>query len=190
MEYARAEGFPVPAVEELGDDGAMVMERIDGADMVSMLGKRPWMVRRYGRLLGELHHLLHAIEAPTWLPSSPVGEGTQLLHLDLHPLNVMVTPRGPVVIDWTGACRGPGDVDVALAWVLLVAGQIPGGAFLSKLLGAGRSLLVGAFLSSFDRQAVASRLHDVVTYKATDPHMSTAEQERMWALVRSAGTAR
>ena len=31
MEYARGHGFPVPAVQELSDDGAdLVMERIDG----------------------------------------------------------------------------------------------------------------------------------------------------------------
>lgn len=162
----------------------MVMERLQGVDMVTALAKRPWTVRRQGRVLGELHRRLHEIDAPSWLPRSPVGEGNQLLHLDLHPLNVMLTADGPVVIDWTGACAGPGDVDVALAWVLVVAGQIPGGRLLSGLLGAGRSLLVRAFLAGFDRRAVASRLHQVVTYKVTDPHMSKGEQERMWALVR------
>ena len=40
MEYARSHGFPVPAVKELSDDGAsMVMERVDGTDMVSAAGR-------------------------------------------------------------------------------------------------------------------------------------------------------
>ena len=191
MEYARAQGFPVPAVEELDDDGtSMVMERIEGMDMVTVLAKQPWTVSRQGRLLGELHRRLHRIAAPQWLSPSPVGDGDALLHLDLHPLNVMLTAEGPVVIDWTGACRGPGDVDVALAWVLLVAGQIPGGRVLSKLLDTGRALLVRSFLSGFDRRAVASRLHEVVSYKVTDPHMSTAERDRMWALVRRESSRR
>jgi aminoglycoside phosphotransferase (APT) family kinase protein len=185
MEYARAQGFPVPAVEELdGDGSSMVMERIEGADMVAVLARRPWAVSRLGRMLGDLHRRLHEIEAPSWLPPSPVGEGNELLHGDLHPLNVLVTARGPVVIDWTNACCGAGEVDVALAWALLSAGQIPGGRLLSRVLGAGRSLLVRAFLSSFDRRAVASCLPGVVAYKVTDPHMSADEQERMWALVR------
>lgn len=191
MEYARAQGFPVPAVEELGDDGtSMVMQRIEGVDMVAALAKQPWTVSRQGRLLGELHRKLHEIAAPSWLAAAPLGDGEVLLHLDLHPLNVMLTADGPVVIDWTGACRGAGEVDVAMAWVLLVAGQIPGGPVMAKLVGAGRTLLVRAFLSSFDRRAVASCLHDVVTYKVKDPHMSDTEQERMWALVRSEAEAR
>jgi hypothetical protein len=55
MEYVRAHGFPVPAVEELGDDGAsMVMERLDGMDMVASLAKRPWTVTARGRVLDRL----------------------------------------------------------------------------------------------------------------------------------------
>jgi aminoglycoside phosphotransferase len=74
MEYARSHGFPVPAVEELSDDGAsMVMERVEGTDMVSALGKRPWTVSRQGRVLAGLHHRLHEIQAPGWLRPAPVG---------------------------------------------------------------------------------------------------------------------
>jgi aminoglycoside phosphotransferase (APT) family kinase protein len=185
MEYARAQGFPVPAVEELSHDGAdMVMERLDGMDMVAVLAKRPWTVTTKGRVLAELHHRLHEIDAPVWLSPSPVGPGDRLLHLDLHPLNVMITSKGPMVIDWTGACGGEPQVDVALAWVLLTAGAIPGGRLVSRVLGAGRALLVHAFLASFDRTDVARHLEDVVAWKVSDPHMSAGEQARMWDLVR------
>lgn len=34
-----------------------------------------------------------------------MGEGDKVVHLDLHPLNVIIGPKGPVVIDWTGASR-------------------------------------------------------------------------------------
>ena len=104
MEYARANGFPVPAVEEMSDDGSdMVMERIDGADMFVSLTKRPWTISRQGKLLAGLHHRLHEIPTPTWLADAPFGEGDRLLHLDLHPLNVILSSKGPVVIDWTNA---------------------------------------------------------------------------------------
>ena len=69
---------------------------------------------------------LHDIEAPDFLPAAPFGSGDKILHLDLHPLNVMVGPKGPVVIDWPNARRGDPSVDVGLAWVLMAAGQIPG----------------------------------------------------------------
>jgi aminoglycoside phosphotransferase (APT) family kinase protein len=41
-----------------------------------------------------------------------------LVHLDLHPLNVLCTRRGPVVIDWPAAARGAPGVDVALTWAV------------------------------------------------------------------------
>jgi RIO-like serine/threonine protein kinase len=30
-----------------------------------------------------------------------------MVHLDLHPLNAVITDCGPVVIDWTNAGRRP-----------------------------------------------------------------------------------
>ena len=104
MAYVRSQGFPVPAVRELSEDGlSMVLERIDGADMVAVLGKRPWEIRRQGRTLADLHRRLHELTGPDWLPDAPIGRGDRLLHLDLHPLDVMMSPTGPVVIDWPNA---------------------------------------------------------------------------------------
>ena len=107
MEYVRGLGYPVPAIDEISDDGLdMVMERIEGLDMVATMSKRPWTIPRQGRVLAELHVQLHELSAPDWLHEAPVGRGNRLVHLDLHPLNVIVSPRGPVVIDWTNAARG------------------------------------------------------------------------------------
>ena len=191
MEYLGAQGFPVPAVEEVSDDGlSMVMERLEGTDMVDFMARRPWTLARQGRVLADLHHRLHELEAPDWLPPAPVGQGDRLLHLDLHPLNVMVTRSGPVVIDWTGACRGDPKVDAALAWVLMAAGEVPAGRIVARVLSVARAVLVHAFVSSFDRAALEAHLAEVVAWKVTDPHMSEAEQARMWAMVQSASGGR
>ena len=49
MEYVRVQGFSVPAVEEVSDDGLnVVLERIEGPDMVAMMGNRPWTIPRLG----------------------------------------------------------------------------------------------------------------------------------------------
>jgi aminoglycoside phosphotransferase (APT) family kinase protein len=42
-----------------------------------------------------------------------------VLHLDLHPANVMLTGGGPVVIDWTNARVGPAGADVAMAYLIM-----------------------------------------------------------------------
>lgn len=186
MEYLSTKGYPVPALEAVLEDGAaLVMERVQGVSMVEALGRRPWTVRHQGDVLAELHAELHALEAPDFLAPAPLGHGARILHLDLHPLNVLVGPKGPVVIDWTGATRGDPDVDVALAWVLMTAGQIPGGGVKARVLGLGRQLLVSGFIRHFDRKRVATKLREVVTWKVKDPHMSEAEVRAMWDLADS-----
>jgi len=187
MSFMRDKGYPVPAVVELSDDGLdMVMERIDGVTMVEALGKAPWTVRRQAATLADLHRRLHEIEAPDFFPPEPVGAGTKVLHLDLHPLNVLVGPKGTFVIDWPNARRGDPNIDVGLAWVLMAAGQIPGGGPKARLLGLFRSLLVNGFMSHFDRRAVAPLLRQIVEIKVQDPHMSEVEVAGMWAVVRQA----
>lgn len=187
MAFMREQGYPVPAVEEVSDDGFdLVMERIDGVTMVEAVGRAPWTVRRQGATLADLHRRLHEIEGPDFLPAAPIGTGTKVLHLDLHPLNVMIGPKGPVVIDWPNARRGDPDVDVGLAWVLMAAGQIPGGGLKARLLGLGRSLLVNGFLSHFDRRAVSRLLPQIVAMKTQDAHLSEAEIAGMWHVVQQA----
>jgi aminoglycoside phosphotransferase (APT) family kinase protein len=187
MEYLRQQGYPVPAVEKLSSDGAdLVMERIDGPSMVAALGRSPWTVRRQSAVLADLHRRLHQVPAPDFLGPAPVGHGDRVLHLDLHPLNVILGPRGPVVIDWTNACLGDPNVDVALAWVLMSAGEIPGGQVKARVLGWGRALLVNGFVGRFDKGQVVRQLRDVVEWKATDPHMSEGEIRAMWRVVERA----
>jgi Phosphotransferase enzyme family len=188
MEHVLAQGFPVPALEEVSADGLdMVIERIDGPDMVALMSSRPWTIPRLGRMLADLHRTLHELAAPDWLADAPVGRGERLLHLDLHPLNVMMSSRGPVVIDWAGACRGDPAVDVALAWVLMAAGEVPAGRIIGLVLSRARAALLKNFLGPVDIDAIRPVLREVVAWKAADPHMSAAEQARMWEVVERAG---
>jgi len=187
MAYLHAQGYPVPAVEEVSDDGRdLVMERIDGPSMVQAVEKAPWTLRRQGRALADLHRRLHDLRAPDFLAAAPVGHGDRVVHLDLHPLNVLLAPNGPVVIDWSNVALGDPLVDVGLAWVLMAAGQIPGGRVKNTVLGWARSLLVNAFLAPFDREQVSQVLREVVAWKVQDPHMSEAEVRGMWRVAEGA----
>jgi aminoglycoside phosphotransferase (APT) family kinase protein len=187
MEHARSHGFPVPAVSEISDDGTdLVLERVDGPSMVEVLSRRPWSLSRQGGILAELHHRLHQIPAPDWLAAGPGGEGDRLLHLDLHPLNVMLGSRGPVVIDWPNAARGTAATDVALTWILLAAGEIPTSRIKGAVLGRGRTIFLKSFLQHFDLSGIKGELRRVVEWKVQDPNMSAAEQAAMWRVAESA----
>ena len=94
------------------------MERLDGPMMMDVMIRKPWTIKRYANLLADLHDRLHEIAAPEWVTRLD-GEGDRLLHLDLHPMNVMLTSRGPVVIDWTNAAAGDPLTDVGLTYVLM-----------------------------------------------------------------------
>ncbi len=155
MDYVRHCGYPVPAIEEISDDGTdLIMERVEGLTMVAALGRQPWTVRHQGTVLADLHKRLHDIRAPEYLPAAPVGQGDRLVHLDLHPLNVIIGPAGPVVIDWPNAARGDPAVDVGVAWLLMAASDIPVKGPREAVLRSARSSLVNRFLANFDLATV------------------------------------
>ena len=184
MEFVRSHGYPSPRVSEVSDDGLdLVMERIDGPTMVEAFGARPWRIGRMAGQLADLHVSLHELPAPLWLNRAPCGEGDRLLHMDLHPLNVLMASSGPVVIDWTNASRGDPSVDVAVTWALIAAGEVPAGRAEALLVGVGRKLLVRRFLKPFAGDHLRSILAEVVPWKCKDPNMSDLEQARMWSLL-------
>jgi aminoglycoside phosphotransferase (APT) family kinase protein len=130
-----------------------------------------------------LHRDLHAIEAPDWADEAPLGRGERLLHLDLHPLNVMLGPKGPVVIDWTNACRGDPAVDVALSWAIIAAGQVETNWLIGKVTGRIRATLVSSFLGAVDVSAARQVLREAVSWKVRDANLSPVEQAGMWHLL-------
>jgi Ser/Thr protein kinase RdoA (MazF antagonist) len=181
MEHARAHGFPVPAARAL-DETDIVMEGIRGHTMVADLGRRPWRLPDHARTLASLHRRLHAIEAPAWLPA-PLGEGKALLHLDLHPENVIFGERGPVVIDWTNAARGPEDADVAFTWIVLAHSLPPHGLYRRATSRAGRALFLRIFLNQFERRRIADHLPAVCAYRLDNRELPRGEVEAIRELL-------
>lgn len=119
LRWLAAQGYPVPVVHEV-DGTDLVMERLHGPTMSEALRSLPWRAPTYGAMLGRLHRELHALPDPGWLPRLPGSDGdARVLHLDLHPENVVITGRGPKVIDWTTSRVGRPEVDVAMTFVIL-----------------------------------------------------------------------
>lgn len=157
MHLARRHGFPVPGVHEVRPD-ALVLERIAGPSMGSNLRRHPWLGPRHVRTLADLHARLHAI---------PYESG-RLLHLDLHPENILLSPRGPVVIDWTNAEAGDPAQDVALSWLILeTSAGLPG------------RLLARLFAREVGRDTIRRGIADASAFRLADPHVTDAERARV-----------
>jgi aminoglycoside phosphotransferase (APT) family kinase protein len=136
--------------------------------------RKPWLMGRYARALADLHDRLHVIPAPEWLKD--VDEGDRLVHLDLHPMNVMLTPGGPIVIDWTNAARGSALIDVAVTFVLLTCPQMPGVLpGLNATVQPMRVALARTFASRYKGRALDEKLVFAAQLKALDRNLSAEE---------------
>lgn len=184
MEYVRARKFPVPkVVRAAGTD--MVMERVDGPTMLEALERSPWRVLWYAWRLARLQRRLAAIAAPDWLlapgvdPSS-LGRAQSMLHLDLHPMNVIVSPRrGLHVIDWTNAAAGPAGFDGAMSYVLMSTANVPDDTSVGRL---GQRVFVEAFRTFRGRRSMAPFLVAACDRRLADPGTEPDERIAVGAL--------
>jgi aminoglycoside phosphotransferase (APT) family kinase protein len=181
LEVAGRAGVPVPAVfGEQTMDGrpGLIMQRIDGPDLLTLVGQRPWLVGRVARILGETHAPIHAATLDEGLPTvhekirqlvtdsdlvpdrfrrpaleglEALPAGSSLCHWDFQPANVIDSSSGPVVIDWTFAARGDAAADVARTLLILRIGEPSSNApFVIKRLDAvGRQLLTRLYLRAY-----------------------------------------
>lgn len=182
MRYLRQAGYPVPEV--FGADGQdLVMERLAGPTMLDDLARRPWRAARHAGVLADLHNRLHQVAAPDGL-RHPVGPGDRVVHLDLHPSNVMLTSGGPVVIDWSNAGAGAPGADVAMTFLIMASSD-------ADELPPHIRLVVGILRRVFLRRFLAA-VHDdhrpyvapVAEIRIADPNVRPAEAVRLRRLAR------
>jgi aminoglycoside phosphotransferase (APT) family kinase protein len=171
MAWARSQGVPVPAVHDV-DHRDLVMDLVPGPTMLEDLQRRPWRLVRHGRTLANLQMGINALTAPSWVALRPgVPDGDALLHLDLHPLNVILGPRGPVVIDWTNASRGAPDFDASLTCVVM--GTFEAEGFRDRVAA---QVLVRAFTRARGRAVVRRRLPEACSFRSADPNVTPGER--------------
>lgn len=135
MRFVAEQGIRVPAVFDLEPghlpDRDILMERIDGLTMLDDFEARPWKLFSHVRLLARLQREINALVAPNWMVTPTTAAPSKrrddsVLHLDMHPMNVMISSEGPVVIDWTNAAGGPAGFDAALSYVEMATFEIEG----------------------------------------------------------------
>ena len=163
--YATEHGYPAPRLLRV-DGQDMLMERLHGPTMLAALGAGELSIDEAAAVLADLLQRLHALP-----PRPGAADGARLLHLDLHPDNVMLTPAGPTVIDWSNARDGVPALDVALSAVILAQVAVDGE---HPAAPAARALLA-AFLGH--RLEFLGELDAAAALRTADPMMTGRELE-------------
>jgi uncharacterized protein (TIGR02172 family) len=154
---ANTAGIPSPQLRGvITVDGrrGLVLERLSGRSMLTLLGREPARVAHYAGIFAELQARMHDCHAPqltsrredlarriaragvvarvkgdTLATLERLPDGDSLCHCDFHPDNVLMTPQGPLVIDWSFAARGTPASDAACTALLLRIADAPPGSF-------------------------------------------------------------
>ncbi len=142
-------GIPVPVVDDIvimDNRHGIIMERIIGPTMMDAIFKKIWKLDYYAGMLADLQGQVNSCHAPELMPQlarladriqnasqlaatekeaslkilAKLPDDDFLCHNDLHPMNIILSSRGPVIIDWTGAVKGDPLSDVARTWMLIL----------------------------------------------------------------------
>jgi uncharacterized protein (TIGR02172 family) len=135
-------GIPAPKIYgliEVNGRPGILYERIDGPSLTGLIEQSPLRLRKHAGVLARLHAVLHRhtvaglprqkdilawqVQEAAVLPAAirnsvlslldRLPDGDSLCHNDFHPLNVLIGPGGPVIIDWESASLGSPCADVA-----------------------------------------------------------------------------
>jgi aminoglycoside phosphotransferase (APT) family kinase protein len=182
-------GFPVPdALEIIEVEGRLgiVFECIEGGSLVDKVETKPWLLFQAARQLADLHWQMHGVPAPPELPSqhAQIEEwieeaagaapnemhqarrqlemsepGASLCHGDFHPANILLSRKGPVVIDWSRGTRGQPLADVARTAALFQEAEMPSGSpwHLRVLLLVSRTFIYETYLKRYLQLSGARR---------------------------------
>ena len=183
---ARAAWPNAPAVGEIVQVNGRVgleYERLEGPSMLQVFRARPWRLPAMASLLAELHADMHSrpggelpdqherlhykIQHAAALPGElrqaasaalrrlPMGD--RLCHGDFHPDNVLLTGRGPAVIDWIDAVSGHPLADVARTCLLVGGRSLPPGTPMAWLVQLLRGWFKQVYLRRYFQRSAAGR---------------------------------
>ena len=190
MRAVAVAGYPVPRVHRAaGRD--LVMDLVGGPTLLESLARGDVAPAAGGALLAALHAELHRVPAPPGTldlaRADASGRGVApgrhpvVLHLDLHPGNVVLSPRGPVVIDWTNARGGPAALDRAVTAHILAEVAVAADAGDPSMPRGVGPLARGVLEAYVDAvgQVEPAAADRASVYRGADPSLEVASRRRI-----------
>lgn len=149
-------GLPAPAIDGIAEvEGRLgiVLERLHGPSMMSEVMRDPAGLESHIATMASLHIQLHdarvaglPLQRPrleSRIAEAPglsrkqresllerlrgLPEGNVVCHGDFHPLNILLTRTGPVLIDWLDATTGNPIADLARTLIIAETASAPPG---------------------------------------------------------------
>lgn len=175
-------GVRAPKVEAIVDiDGrrGIVYERISGPSMADAIHQYPLRAAFYARLLAKMHIELHRISGQE-LPSfhqqmvqsiqeasalsepqrqralqraAQLPDDDRLCHGDFHLSNMILTPDGPVAIDWFCAGKGHPAADMTRTYIILSRCGAPPAGMPRWQVWLGRMIISRSYLNYYRNHA-------------------------------------
>jgi aminoglycoside phosphotransferase (APT) family kinase protein len=181
MAYLAQHGYPVPLLQDPEGSGQsaaprtdLVMQRLHGTSLLHALLQGVITAEEAGAQLADLLHRLHSI--PARVCADPAF---RILHLDLHPDNVMLASGRPVVIDWCNTEEGPPGLDRWMSALILAQVAVGNSALAAPARAVLASLLahLGPVIALGDTDTDSGCLAEARRRRAADPSMSEHETQ-------------
>lgn len=153
-EVIQSLGLPTPyysgSIEYEGKQ-CLVYERIEGISMLQKIEQTAESISHNARLMARLQFMIHSVKVK-YEPNlkdfmrkqisqlneiterekqivnknlSSLTEGQEVCHYDFHPDNIMISAKGPVVIDWMNVLIGNRKADAARSSMMMESNELP-----------------------------------------------------------------
>ena len=159
---------------DIDERHGLVFERIAGPSGLETIGRQPWRLFPVLHAMAQAQHRINQTRGPAEIHAlhdrlahhiahqkvlseaerdavlaglARLPRGDSLCHADLHPGQMILSPQGPVVIDWANAARGVPAADIARSWLLLRLGPPIANPWLGAAARFGLALTGQAFLA-------------------------------------------
>ncbi|NBD24634.1 phosphotransferase [Paenibacillus glycinis] len=161
----------------------LIYEKVEGPTMLASIMPTTLSVSRHAKLMARLHDELHRVKIDiaanlkTELSKAiqmtevitdqeksqsiesleALPDGSALCHYDFHPGNIILSPDGPVMIDWLNALVGNPYADVARTFMLINAHALPSNAPAWLRKREYRELFGEAYIAEYAKRSAMDR---------------------------------